>query len=265
MLIARATTAAKLAGGAIEPIKIMLVFSGEPYDGKLSRTVRERGRLISTLVHYNNLSLAIARENLNFQPQVFHLTSVLGKRGFSSLHKVRNFSSSSLQVENTTIQQINPYFITGFCDGECYFTISVYKSDKMKNGFFVKLTFGIGLHNKDKSLLEAIQYSLGGIGYISKLGKDAMQFRVSSVKDLEVIMTHFDNFPLITQKFSDYLLFKQALLLVKHKKHLTSEGIQELVAIKASMNTGISEEFKTNFPGFTQVMFKDLRTVHLNQ
>jgi hypothetical protein len=181
------------------------------------------------------------------------------------LHKVRNFSSSSLQVENTTIQQINPYFITGFCDGECYFTISVYKSDKMKNGFFVKLTFGIGLHNKDKSLLEAIQYSLGGIGYISKLGKDAMQFRVSSVKDLEVIMTHFDNFPLITQKFSDYLLFKQALLLVKHKKHLTSEGIQELVAIKASMNTGISEEFKTNFPGFTQVMFKDLRTVHLNQ
>jgi hypothetical protein len=36
--------------------------------------------------------------------------------------------------------------------------------------------------------------------------------------------------------------------LIKHKKHLTPEGLQELVNIKASMNLGLPEELKTSFP-----------------
>ena len=40
------------------------------------------------------------------------------------------------------------------------------------------------LHKKDRSLLEGIRALLGGIGSITNLGKDSVQYRVSSVKDL---------------------------------------------------------------------------------
>jgi hypothetical protein len=86
------------------------------------------------------------------------------------------------------------------------------------------------------------------IGSISSHGKDAVQFRVSSIKDLQVIVDHFNNFPLITQKWSDFQLFKAAFELVKCKRHLTSEGLIDIVSIKATMNLGLSEELAIAFP-----------------
>jgi hypothetical protein len=57
-------------------------------------------------------------------------------------------------------------------------------------------------------LLELIRTSLG-VGQIYKHGKDSIQLRVSSVKDLQVIIDHLEKYPLITQKLADYLLFKR--------------------------------------------------------
>lgn len=51
-----------------------------------------------------------------------------------------------------------------------------------------------------------------------------------------VIIPHFDNYPLITQKLADYLLFKQAIQVIKHKEHLTVSGLQTIVNIRASLN-----------------------------
>ena len=68
----------------------------------------------------------------------------------------------------------------------------------MKLGFTVFLQFGINLKIKDKQLLESIQSHLN-VGNIT-LGKHNCQYTVTSIKDLEVIINHFDNYPLITQK-----------------------------------------------------------------
>lgn len=54
-------------------------------------------------------------------------------------------------------------------------------------------------------------------------------------------------YPLITQKYADYLLFKQAVLLILNKEHLTLEGLEKIVAIKASMNLGLSSTLKEAF------------------
>jgi hypothetical protein len=61
---------------------------------------------------------------------------------------------------------------------------------------------------------------------------------------LSVIIDHFDKFPLITQKRADYLLFKKAFEIVKRKEHLTLEGVNYLVRVKASINKGLSEKLK---------------------
>jgi hypothetical protein len=59
--------------------------------------------------------------------------------------------------------------------------------------------------------------------------------------------------PLITQKLADYELFKKALNCINEKEHLSTEGLYKIVAIKASMNKGLSDELKAAFPNITLV------------
>lgn len=76
---------------------------------------------------------------------------------------------------------------------------------------------------------------------------------VYSQKDLTIIINHFDKYSLITQKFADYSLFKQAFELIKSKQHLTKEGLRKIVSIRASMNNGLTDTLRTGFPGVTPV------------
>jgi hypothetical protein len=70
---------------------------------------------------------------------------------------------------------------------------------------------------------------------------------VTSIKDIEVILNHFDKFPLLTKKWADYQLFKQVFELIKCKQHLTIEGIHKVVSIRASMNRGLSDKLQATF------------------
>ena len=71
---------------------------------------------------------------------------------------------------------------------------------------------------------------------------------VRASKELRVILEHFDKYPLITQKQADFNLFKQVVEMLSHKEHLTPEGINKIIGIKASVNLGLSEELKAAFP-----------------
>jgi hypothetical protein len=61
---------------------------------------------------------------------------------------------------------------------------------------------------------------------------------VQSFKDLKVIIDHFKRFPLLTQKCADFELFSQIFYLMEKKEHLTLEGLNKILAIKASINLG---------------------------
>lgn len=78
-------------------------------------------------------------------------------------------------------------------------------------------------------------------------------YYVSSVKELNKIIHHFDKYPLATQKQADYELFKQALKIIESKEHLTQEGLRKILAIKASINLGLSESLKAAFPDIKPV------------
>ena len=62
-----------------------------------------------------------------------------------------------------------------------------------------------------------------GIGYISKPNKNStVEFRVSTLDSIRnIIIPHFDNYPLITKKYSDYVLLKKIIF---NKEHNTLEG-----------------------------------------
>lgn len=74
-------------------------------------------------------------------------------------------------------------------------------------------------------------------------------YSVQSLRDItNVIIPHFDQYPLITQKKADYLLFKQAINLLNLKVQSDIEGIRQILSIKAAMNLGLSDTLKFQFP-----------------
>lgn len=88
--------------------------------------------------------------------------------------------------------------------------------------------------------------------YLSK-NRDIVTYIISYKKDLENLISHFNSFPLLSQKAADFILFKSVLDLINLKAHLNKEGLLKIVNIKASMNLGLSEKLITDFPDFTQV------------
>ena len=148
---------------------------------------------------------------------------------------------------------MSPWFFTGFTDGEGCFTVSITKNQNLKVGWRVKLVFNIELHKRDIPLLESIKNLLGE-GEISKSGANSMKFYIQSKQNYNVLFKHFDKFGLITQKRADYELFKEVFKLTELKEHLTEDGLQKIIAIKASMNWGLSEELKKAFPNVVPVV-----------
>jgi len=78
---------------------------------------------------------------------------------------------------------------------------------------------------------------------------------VSSLKDLDnVIIPHFDKYSLISSpKQADFELFKMIIYIIKDRKHITIEGLHRIIAIKASLNLGLSDNLKSNFSSIIPV------------
>jgi hypothetical protein len=135
-------------------------------------------------------------------------TSLLVKQSY-------NFSSQP------QLSALNPYWITGFGDGESSFTISIIKDSRYKLGWVVKPSYRIGLHKKDYDLLMRIKafFALGNI--IKDRKTNMIYFVVNSLADLtKVIIPHFLEYPLLTQKGADFLLFKSVIDMINRKQHL---------------------------------------------
>ena len=75
--------------------------------------------------------------------------------------------------------------------------------------------FRIELHNRDTLLLRKIQYFFGVGIILERETLNKVVYSVQSYRDItNVIIPHFDKYPLITQKKADYLLFKQGIALL---------------------------------------------------
>jgi hypothetical protein len=162
----------------------------------------------------------------------------------------RTYTTSTLNP--SVLSPFDPWFITGFLDGEACFSLEIRKNNQLKAGWRVEARFKICLHEKDRVLLEMIRGYFGGIGNIAKQ-ENFFNYQVFTQKDIFIIIAHFDKYPLITQKRADYILFKQAFDLIYRKEHLTKEGLNKILAIKASLNKGLSSELKKAFPDITPV------------
>jgi hypothetical protein len=82
-----------------------------------------------------------------------------------------------------------------------------------------------------------------------------VQYVVSSVKELQVIREHSEKYTLLTKKCGDFELWKKALDIYKNKEHLTEQGLQKIVAIRGTINRGLTDSLKAAFPNPKGVLF----------
>lgn len=159
---------------------------------------------------------------------------------------VKKFSTSNYS------SNVNPWFWTGLIDAEGSFTIIIDKNKNRKLGWRIQSKFKIGVHKRDLSLLLKLQEIWGGIGsiYLNPT-RNMVNYSVDSNKDLTNLINHFEKYPLLTQKAADFILFKQVVKLLNNKEHLTIEGLNKIINIKASMNLGLSYFLRSEFNEFT--------------
>ena len=162
--------------------------------------------------------------------------------------QINTFSTNNNNLDTgnkLTFNNLNPWFITGFSDAESSFMILVQPRSDSKTKWRIKANFAIGLNEKDTAILEYIQRSLG-VGRIYYSGTK-VYYRVENFNELQVIIDHFDKYPLVTAKKVDYALFRKCFNLIKLNKHLSEQGLKKIIQIKSALNKGLSEELKEKF------------------
>lgn len=169
----------------------------------------------------------------------------------------------STQAKPANDQNLSPWFVTGLTDAEGSFTVSVRKTKNINRPWGVQNRFQINLHIRDINLLAQLQVFFGGVGHIHKSGDMAM-FVVSNLKDLTtVIIPHFENYYLLTQKGADFLLFKQIINICLERGNLTDEGLQRIVNIKSVLNLGLTDVLKSAFTNTVPVERPLINTKHI--
>ena len=75
--------------------------------------------------------------------------------------------------------------------------------------------------------------------YSERKGGLAGDFIVNRLSDiLEKILPFFEKYPIVGVKAKDFADFKRAMDIMKVKGHLTPEGLEQILKLKAEMNTG---------------------------
>lgn len=86
--------------------------------------------------------------------------------------------------------------------------------------------------------MESFIFFLGGSGNIYKSG-EAIDFKVTKFEVIiDQVIPFFAKYPIQGIKSSDFEDFCRVAEIIKVKKHLTKEGLEQIKKIKAGMNTG---------------------------
>lgn len=141
----------------------------------------------------------------------------------------------------TGLHRLNPWFVTGFCDGESAFTYS-------RNGSRgLELYFSIKLSKEDAPLLAELK-AFFGVGSIYEVkaraprafsGRTgtALLYRVSRPNELARVIAHFDVFPLVGRKAEAYRLWKEMYRVKQEAQHGQKARLFELAAALSSLST----------------------------
>ena len=129
-------------------------------------------------------------------------------------------------------------WLAGFTDAEGCYMVKIPASKTHSLGFKVYLEFNLTQHQRDEQLIKKfIDYF--SCGRVENFKNDVVNFKVTKFEDIvNKIIPFFKKHSIKGVKSEDFKDFCLVADMMKEKKHLTTEGLNQIKLIKAGMNKG---------------------------
>lgn len=135
-------------------------------------------------------------------------------------------------------------YISGYVDGEGCFCVSFSKRGKLRIGWEVKPSFAVGQNFDRREVLDIMMEYFNCGSMRNNTADKTIKYEIRSLDELmEKVIPHFKNFPLISGKQKDFLLFEQICRKMKNQEHLTIEGFKKIVRLAFQMNGSGKRKF----------------------
>jgi len=133
----------------------------------------------------------------------------------------------------------SPQWVAGFVSGEGTFYVATSQSSVLhKEGLNVRLRFILSQDSRDERLMKSLitYFDCGGC---EKAKHGMVYFRVTKFADnYKKIRPFFNKYPLAGIKTKDFKDWCKIAGIIQTKAHLTKEGSNQIIKIKAGMNKG---------------------------
>ena len=129
------------------------------------------------------------------------------------------------------------HYLAGFADGEGSFSITIHRHP-VRFGWVIDPMFQVYQH-KDNAFVLYIFKKVFRCGYVSEKGGNpsCYVYCVDNLKQLQqYVLPFFERYPLVGEKYKNFLLFKEVVIRLIRKEHYTKVGFTEIVKLCFQMN-----------------------------
>jgi len=133
--------------------------------------------------------------------------------------------------QNVNNDNVNPWWITGFTEGEGAFYATV--RTKGNKGLYVDV--GFNLSQKTPELLKKVQ-KFFGFGSLSHKATDCWCYQATGLSNADKLVAFFKRYPLQGRKKQDFETWLKIIDIVKAKEHLTQQGALRILELRKQMN-----------------------------
>jgi hypothetical protein len=136
------------------------------------------------------------------------------------------------------------WYLAGFADGEGSFNVSIRKKD-YSIGWQISSTFNVS--QKDSKILSLFKRWLG-CGIIRQRKDGIFYYEVNNLNSLkERVIPFFDKYYFLSsEKKRNFRIFKEIVIMMYEKKHLTPEGFNKILQLREELNKGRGRKRKYN-------------------
>jgi hypothetical protein len=127
-------------------------------------------------------------------------------------------------------------WVAGFVDGEGSFNVPIRRERDRGLPWRVSLSFNVSQIGRE---LPELLRSVFGVGTVRDRGDGVHYFEVTRPRELfERVFPFFEQFQLRSPKEGDLAIFREITELVLSGRHLSTEGIGDILILRSPMNRG---------------------------
>ena len=141
---------------------------------------------------------------------------------------------------NSSVKNVPPkigWYLAGFADGEGSFNVALRKREDYSLGWKVSLCFNVS--QRERHILALFKRYLG-CGSLRERKDGIVYYEVNNFNAiLNNIIPFFEKFNFMSSKKKrDFSKFKKIAKIMKEGKHLTKDGLIEILTLRKDMNDG---------------------------